>query len=108
MDGFEIKVGDSFGLSCEAEFDGAPLDLTGYAIACHVRKGGALVDTMSVVVTDAVLGQYNLYPSIASRTQNWPVGDLVADIQYSRLGVVVHTEDFFIVARTSQTRGAGL
>lgn len=99
-----LKRGDTFLLEATAQMDGAPQDLTGWAIRSQVRNGANLVEELDVAHTDRQAGRYRL-ACPASATQEWPTKPLDCDIEYtSPSGQVVSTETFKIDVKADVTR----
>ena len=92
-----IKKGDTLALSCKlTEDDGTAINLTAVTITSQVRKavGSELVANLTVVVTNAALGEYSL---TSTDTSNWPVDTLICDIKYSfGSPSIIRTETFSI------------
>lgn len=93
----EIKRGDSIDLQCVCTVEGAPVDLTGWSVACWLRgPDGAVVHQFSPVWTDVAQGAYRL-PAQPGETALWPVGSLSGDIQYTDpAGRVMSTRTFLM------------
>lgn len=72
------------------------LDLTNYTIRSQVKKGATLVETLTVTITDPLLGEFKL--SSLPRTDQWPIGDLEWDIELTNTitGQVISTETYMV------------
>jgi hypothetical protein len=85
------KRGDTFVLTAQyCNDNGTPASLVGYSIKSQLRdKGDNLVHEFVINVTDAALGKFSFDPV---NTNQWPLGPLVMDIQYTFDNVVVSTD----------------
>jgi len=101
-----FKRGDSLILECQRLTVGlTAFSLLGYTIAATVRNG-AFNQALTVVVTNASLGQFSLLQT-ATNTALWPVSDdddsvMYCDIQFTS-GSVESTETFRIVVQEDIT-----
>lgn len=82
-----FKRGDTIMLGVTAtDKAGLPVDLTDVTVEAQVRhekESNPWFATLDVVWVDRTLGRYELWAPGDSLATGWPVGDLVADIQYS-------------------------
>lgn len=98
-----FKRGDTFELSGILQDEGIPVNLTGYSIAAQIRNGGWLVSTLQCTITDAVLGQYNIFKAHAD-TKDWPTRDLEMDIEFTTADSKrISTETIIIRVEIDQT-----
>jgi len=102
-----FKRGDWFVAACTYadkvdESTTTPIDLTGWTVASQVRYKGTLVSALTVTVTDAAAGAFQLE---AQSTQDWPAKELACDIQYTApSGQVMSTETFAINCVADETQ----
>lgn len=77
--------GDTFSASVlRLDASGGHMDVTGTAILCQARLGGAegpLVQEFAITKTDAALGSFTIWAT-AAETALWPEDLLVCDIGY--------------------------
>lgn len=91
-----FKRGDTMLLTVTYKIDGVASDISTIDIASQVRsQSGQLVATM-VVSKLQTTGQFTLTPTVAD-TSNWPLGNLLCDIEFSQSGNIRSTETFGIV-----------
>jgi hypothetical protein len=91
----KIKQGDTFKLDAAVKLDGSPQSISGWTTTCQLNtKSGVKVVDLTVTVTDAANGEYQL--TAPSGTTSWPIGTLVGDIQYDMGGDIVSTETFAV------------
>lgn len=99
-----IKKGDTLALSCSLkDSDGVPINLTSVTITSQVRNAiiGTLVQDLTVIITNAVLGEYTL---TSADTSNWPVDSLQCDIKYVFSSPsTIRTETFTIDVKQAVT-----
>jgi hypothetical protein len=102
------KRGDTIAWPFTYSVDDEAVDLTDYTIKCEVRKeiGRELVGELVVVkdpdqVNFKGQGTLNAY---AADVASWPTGRLIADIQYTRDGVVASSETFAIQIESDVTQ----
>ena len=93
----EFKRGDTFTLQGQVkDSEGTPIDITGWSIRSHIRKGSELVIVLTVTFIDVLTGVYQL-SATPEDTSLFPVGQLVCDIEYTTAaGQVMSTETFEI------------
>jgi len=92
-----FKRGDTFVLSNVVTQSDVVVDITGWTIRCHIRKGPDLVESLTAAITNAAQGAYTL-TALPAATELWPVGcTLSADIEYTTAsGQVLSTDTFSI------------
>lgn len=91
-----FKRGDTMLLTVTYKVDGVPADVSTITIASQVRtQSGSLVATM-VVTKLGSTGQFTLAPTV-SDTSDWPLGNLLCDIEFTQSGNIRSTETFGIV-----------
>ncbi len=92
-----FKRGDTFSLACTWKVSGVPTALTGLVIASQVRTqaGLKLVASLQTVPADQGLTP-GLFTLLAGDTANWPIGNLVCDIEITQDGIVRSSESFLI------------
>jgi hypothetical protein len=113
-----FKRGDYFALSIEALMQ----DLTGWTVRSQVRRGSTLVHELTVedwtpapggssfqlvALTPSVSlpGVDMSKPGVLGATDDWPVGELLCDIEYTGpTGVIISTETFTIECVADITR----
>jgi hypothetical protein len=111
MSAITIKAGDTFSLPMTWESGGAPVDLTGYAIASQVRRRS---DTSAETPVDELTceadadqatnpGQF-VVSATATMTASWPVAVLDCDVRFTSASGVVHTDTFEIQVARAITR----
>lgn len=91
-----FKRGDTMLLTVTYKIDGVATSVSDITINSQIRKqSGVLVDDM--VVTKLLgTGQFTLAPS-TSDTSEWPIGNLLCDIEFVQSGNIRSTETFGIV-----------
>jgi hypothetical protein len=96
------KRGDTWHKRCTfLDDESHPQSLSGYTIRSQVRTlSGDLVTALTVNITDAINGEFELGPQSA----NWPISILECDIEYTISGVVFSTETFYIDVRQDVTQ----
>lgn len=88
------KAGATFELDCTLEFDGAPVDISGWDIRSEIRdRSNALIATPSATITDGPKGRFKLYKG---DTGDWSPGTLVTDIRYAFNGKDLYSETVYI------------
>lgn len=97
------KRGDTFQLSVAVLDDaGAAQICTGWSVASQVRTSDyQAVSTLTHAWVSQAGGTYTLTDTA---TTDWPVGDLVCDIQYTVAGVITSTETFTIQCQMEVTQ----
>lgn len=96
-----FKRGDHFLLPGEVIINDAAQDLSAWTIRCHARHSNGFVVRFTVDKS-TTLGQY-LIKDLT--TQDWPLGALHADIEYTTDdGTVISTETFQIDVLKDETR----
>ena len=98
-----FKRGDTMLLTVTYKVDGTPADISTISIASQVRKQyGSLVATM-VVTKLGSTGQFTLAPT-DSDTSEWPLGNLLCDIEFTQSGNIRSTETFGITVIEEVTK----
>lgn len=102
----EIKRGGTLDIAAQVQEDGQPVDINGWGIACWVRDGmRRRIHEFVPQIDDVGNGKYSLSAGPA-QTQDWPSGDLRADLRYTDpLGAVSHSESFVIRVIDPETGG---
>ena len=86
MNTIELKRGDTLDLKCTVKSGGAPMDITGWLIACWVRdQAGNVLHRFEAGITSGPSGEYSMLAETA-RTALWPEGGLSMDIRYTDAG----------------------
>lgn len=94
MKALRNKRGDTFTVTgVRHTAAGAPVNLTGYTLRSQAREPvtGDLLAELSVVITNAALGQFTL-SAAAVVTADWNPGTYELDVEFSIGGVVDSTE----------------
>lgn len=102
-----VKRGSTFILDAVILGDGAPIagGIGAWGIRSQLRtKGGRLVDTFLVTVTDATACTYTIAESAAGVTTAWPLEELEMDVEYTVNNVVIHTETAAVNVVNAPTR----
>lgn len=95
----EIKRGDTFLREGIVEIDGVEQDVSTWGIRAHLRRGNRLVSNLEVI---RVGGRYRLRDAA---TDDWPLGPLEGDIEYTLpSGQIVSTETFTVEVIEDKTR----
>lgn len=99
-----FKRGDTFSLRCTLQAEGVS-DWSSWGLpAAQVRFRDALVSTLTAAWEDHAAGVYTLRDD---STQDWPVGDLLIDIQYTAPnGDRLSTQTFAVGCVADVTRAA--
>lgn len=91
-----FKRGDTMLLTVTYKVDGTPADISNINIASQVRtQSGTLVAAMVVTKLEST-GQFTMAPTGAD-TSEWPLGNLLCDIEFTQSGNIRSTETFGIV-----------
>ena len=101
MISFLLKRGDTFLLAAtvNASGDTTPLDLTGRTVRSQARRTGALVQELTVTITDAEAGEFTL-GATATETAEWPLGRLACDIERTDADGHVESSETFTIEVT--------
>lgn len=93
----EFKRGDTFSMTCTYKEAGVPQNLTPISIKSQIREATNLVTELTAVIADQTThpGVFVLTPQSAN-TANWPLGNLLCDIQFTEGEAVRSTETFYI------------
>lgn len=92
-----FKRGDTMLLTVTYKVDGTPTSIASIDIASQIRtQSGALIDSMVVTKSESSTGVFTLAPT-NSDTSNWPIGNLLCDIEFTQSGNIRSTETFGIV-----------
>lgn len=93
----QFKRGDTFSLTCTYKQGGAPYNLTNIAIKCQIREATNLVTELTPIKANQTTnpGVFVLVPE-SSNTAQWPLGNLLCDIQFTEAGAVRSTETFYV------------
>ncbi len=101
-----FKVGDTFKLSGQLVSDqvaNTPVNITGYTIRSQLRNDAALIQSMTVSITDAVNGRYTV-SATPVQTAAWPVGNARMDIEFTtNAGDVMSSDTIKVVIKQSET-----
>lgn len=105
MADLRTKRGDTFSYSVvHTDSNGDPQDLTGMTVRSQVRYEGELVDTLTYTATSAADGEFTMSASAAA-TEEWPVGTLLCDIEYTYTdGSRLSTDTFKIIVSEDVTQ----
>lgn len=100
----EVKRGDTFSLVLEYAPDGVPMSLVGATVESQLRAVGFEQD-LTVSLADQLVtpGRVTLSCAYAD-TANWPVGELLGDIQVTRAGVRESSADFLVNVLEDRTQ----
>jgi hypothetical protein len=103
----EHKRGDTFlyDAALKETATGPAIDITDWVIAAQIRAVDlTLIEDITVTVTDAAQGEYELY---VADTTTWPIGKARMDVQYTdNTGVIRSTETIDVKIIQDQTFAA--
>lgn len=87
------KRGDTFELQIDLSLSGQVEDISGWTIRCDLKDlQGNLIKSFSPQEIDYTLGKFLLLAS-ASETENWPIGALRFDLEFTdNSGFIVSSE----------------
>jgi hypothetical protein len=93
MEVYSIKRGDTFKVKQATWLadDGQVLPLVDVIIQSQIRtKSDQIVKTLTINISG------NNFSSSASDTSDWPLGDLLCDIEFTKYGVKISSETFIV------------
>ena len=103
---YEFIRGDDFSIPMtmtDPNDSDNPVDLTSWVLASQIRYSKQLISTATVVVTNAVAGEFNISVP-KENTALWPARKLRCDIQFDQLvGGRISSQTFFINVSEDQT-----
>ena len=103
----KLKRGSTFARKCVYSSGNAPVNLTGSTVRASVRnKSAALIEELTVTLANQGTspGQFTLGAAPAE-TATWPADVLSCDFRIEdALGVVTHSETFFILVENAVTQ----
>ena len=79
------------------------VDISTWTILSEVRRGTKLVATLDVTVVDPTTGTFTL-SNDSLLTQNWPIAELVCDIQFLNQNGKVSSDTFMIDVQQDVTK----
>ena len=91
-----FKRGDTMLLTVTYKVNGIASDISTIDIASQIRNQSGLLIASMVVTKLPEAGQFTLAPT-NSDTSNWPLGNLLCDIEFTQSGNIRSTETFGIV-----------
>ena len=88
------KRGDTLEWVVSLTQNNSPVDITNWTITSQIRQDTTLIANLTVTVTDAVNGEFNL-SATSVQTAGWALGSHSVDIEFINVaGFVVSSQTF--------------
>lgn len=95
----DFKRGDTFSITCTWKENNIPASTAGLTIRSQIRnpKTMALIAELTATHADQILnpGVFVLTP-IVTNTANWPIGQMIGDIEITKAGVIRSSRTFVV------------
>ena len=88
------KRGDTLEWVVSLTQNNSPVNISGWTITSQIRQDTTLIANLTVTVTDAVNGEFNL-SATSAQTAGWALGSHSVDIEFISLGGFVVSSQTF-------------
>lgn len=95
----DFKRGDTFSIACTWKENNIPASTAGLTIRSQIRNSKTMALIADLIATHANQtlqpGVFTLTPTVINTT-NWPIGQMIGDIEITKDGVIRSSKTFVI------------